>query len=296
MKRVAALLLALITIISFSSCSGKRENVKYSPKSSNEQNENENKNFKQNTNQNTIDPFDGLSVEFGGVSPFCSVAFDESKCSDVVQNNVQFSLEPDKITIDNKYKKGDTVTVYASLRNVYSEEVTYSIYPTSKTYKVEDVPEYLTSLDDTDLSKLETELADKLTAYTAWSQGHIALDVYEYISHSDLQRTAVYFSSLKTNQYSNLGTYDYPHFNCLDFVYSVKILDRYNNQNVRSFTLQAKNLVKYPDGTIGWGEKDPLSLDFQDGIANNQNDLVNEQVFSNSAGYNISKVENIFQK
>lgn len=304
MKRVIALLLVLITAFSLSACDKKRKSVKYSSDLSSENNLSAEDDVYNSEDlvesKNSINPFENLSVEFGGVSPFCSIVFDESKCSEYVQNNVQFSLEPDKITLDKNYKKGDTVTVYASLRNSYSETETYSLYPNSKTYKVEDVPEYLTALtEDIDLTKFKSELKDSLDAYTAWKKGDGCFDYYFFIELKKITRNDVYFISLKNNSndiYDSENGEKY--FNKIDVFYTVNVRDSYwgnEEDRVHSFALTAKNIVKYPDGTIGWGERDPASLDFQNNWNENQIDLINGNIISKKADYNVAKVTDLFK-
>ncbi len=300
MKKLLSLfLISALIVTCFAACSSKRDRVIISSDSSfGSENIDKDKSGTTEAPINAIDPFKNLAVDFDGVSPYCTVSFNNSKCSEAVQTNVVYSLESDKIVTDKTYKIGDTVTVYASLRNSYNSEEQYAIYPTSKEYKVENVPEYLTDLTaETDLTKFKTELVDNIAAFTAWSPDNRPFDTWGagYQSHDSLTQNDVYFSALKINAYPKFNERNVDSFNRIDIIYSVKINHNNDNSETYYFTLQFKNVVKYPDGSIGWGENDPASLDFQYAWKKNQNDLINENLISKKADFNVTKVTELFK-
>lgn len=64
----------------------------------------------------------------------------------------------------------------------------------------------------------------------------------------------------------------------------------------RYFTIYTTNIVQYPDGTIGWGNEDPDSLEFKHTInTKNLENLVNENVTSKKAEYNVTTISELFK-
>ena len=65
-----------------------------------------------------IDPFEGLEVQFDGIAPYCTVSFNNSKCSVEVQNYVEYSIDEKEVKTSGYFKNGEEVTVYAFLVHV----------------------------------------------------------------------------------------------------------------------------------------------------------------------------------
>ena len=64
----------------------------------------------------------------------------------------------------------------------------------------------------------------------------------------------------------------------------------------RYFTIIAKNIVQYPDGTIGWGKDDPADLSFEHNIdCTNIDSLINANITSNKDDYNVTEISNDFK-
>lgn len=318
-KRILSLALLMCMVLGLTACStGNKEYqfVTYNPNASeatdvsgkdksdkNKDEENNKDNDSEEFGVVKIDPFDGLSVSFDGISPYCTISFNNSKCSDMAQTYVQYSVSPDKITTDGKFKINETVTVYASLKNGGSNTQTgerYSLTEESKQYTVKDVPQYITELTaDMDLTQLKSEIDDYLTSITAWNAGfYNPMGVGEaYISHSDLKKANSYFSFLKLNAYDKFSNKDVDCFNKVDVTYSVKITSRSWGNPItepRYFAIQAKNIVLYPDGKIGWGKNDPSALDFENNYSgSSMSDLENSQLISKKVDYNVSDVSTI---
>ena len=249
---------------------------------------------------NILDPFDGLSVAFEGVSPFCTVLFNNSKCSEAVQEKVQYSLSPDTITTDGQFALGDSVTVYASLRSSGYEEETYALSQTEKSFTMENVPEYLTEIpEELDLSAFLREEQDYLTSVTAWTQddyvpfgvnGSRFLIGENFKSYSDLKLESAYFSAIKKNSYSKYPN-DLEYFNRIDLNYSIQITGSTGAQEIRHIAVFAKNIVRNPDGSLGWGIEDPAALDFEyNWNATGQKDLIAENITSAKADYNVAEI------
>ena len=100
-----------------------------------------------------VSPFDGLVVEFDGVSPYCTISFNNSQCTEEIQQSVQYSLEADYVTTERYFKAGESVTVYAILNNFYGE-TDIELSDTQRQYTVGGVAEYITELSsDMDLAR-----------------------------------------------------------------------------------------------------------------------------------------------
>ena len=53
----------------------------------------------------------------------------------------------------------------------------------------------------------------------------------------------------------------------------------------------AKNIVRYPDGSLGWGIDDPAALDFEyDWNATGQKDLIAKHITAARADYNVTEI------
>lgn len=296
--RLPALLLTLVLLlIGLSACADKeRENIILASGE-------EGPSAASSTNvatANRIDPFEGLSVAFEGVSPFCTVLFNNSKCSEIVQEKVRYSLSPDTITTDGQFALGDNVTVYASLQSSGYEEETYALAQAEKSYQVKDVPEYLTEIpEELDLSAFLREEQDYLTSITAWTQDdHVPFRVSggrfligeTFKSYSDLKLESAYFSAMKKNSYSKYHN-GLDQFNRVDLNYSIQITGSTGAQEIRHIAVFAKNIVRNPDGSIGWGIEDPAALDFEyDWNATGQKDLIAENITSGKADYNVTEI------
>lgn len=251
-----------------------------------------------------LDAFAGLVVEFDGISPYCTISFNNAQCSEDVQQYVQYSLDPQEITTEGYFAEGDSVTVYAILTNT-DESSSYTLQQASQAYTVEDVPVYLESLpEDIDLSEFQAQAADYLASITAFGSetdlvewgfpGWWASD-RAYKAHEAQVRGETYFSVLKTNM-RNKYPEETDYVNRIDITYSIRIMNQTEDtmQN-RYFTITAKNLIRYPDGTLGWGQTDPAAKDFEWFVdATSMESLVNTNVVSNKADYNVTTVTERF--
>ncbi len=249
--------------------------------------------------ENTLDPFAGLKVEFDGISPFCTVSFNNAKCSENVQQYVEYSIEEDKVTTKGKqFKLNEEVTIYASLKK--GTDKAFTLAKTQQNYKVENVPEYITEItEDMDLSKLKSEMKDYFDSITAFTNGCNALGVGEgYMSHTPIQYHESYFSALKLHSYDKFKTNkEFDHFNKINIMYStiLTVDTTYGAVDKNCyFTVCAKNIVRYPDGTIGWGKSGPDTLAFEyNKKTSNMESLVNANITSIKADFNVTKINGI---
>ena len=246
-----------------------------------------------------LNPFENLSFEVSGISPYCKVAINNSKCDDNVQKFVTYTF--DKET----YANGETANITAVLSTGTGADK-YALATSALEYKVIGQPEYLTSVEGIDLTSLKAEVMDAVNAEKASisdSDSLFTMNAYDaggtHIKSCDnIISGDVYFSSLKTNKNSKfvLGTVPY---NRLSFTFAVEYtwIGYYVFDQVESGTgtmylnVTAQNIVKYPDGTIKWGTSSTEGYDFvychsQKGME----DCISTTIMSGSADYNISKV------
>ena len=278
-KRIFALALAVAMLLGLAACGEKEYDNLILSLDESSQNEQGGSNAESLENAAPaaaqIDPFEGLTVTFEGISPFCTVIINNANCSDLAQEMVEYSVSPDTVTTEGQFALGESVTIYASLRSSsgYTSETqpTYALTQTEKAWKVENVPEYLTSIpEELDLSDFLQEEQDYLTSITAWTQNDGPFEVgenglFKFKSFSDLNLESAYFSSMKKSAYSKYQN-DLEYFNCIVLNYSIRITAARKNKEsteVRHIAVLAKNIVRYPDGSLGWGIDDPAALDFE---------------------------------
>lgn len=227
-----------------------------------------------------IDPFENLEITYTGASPYINVAIDSSKCDSLVNNYISFSVE------DVGYlRNGDTFTVTASYNEYDAEVYGFVVINESKTYTVENQPEYVTSLDGLDLTDLQAELDDKLTVTTTANEGDyrfagIAVGSYQSIAEKTYRTS--YLISLKANFEEKFD--EYRSYNRYIQIYEYTINTRDEQKKVY-VAVYVDNIQKNADGTISWD----FELD-SDGYEN-YDSLVNDYVTSNKEYYNVSEVK-----
>lgn len=299
-KAILSILL-VVALISVCGCTPKNEYIKDLRNDEYNNNENES-NTVSSAKGIPLDPFEGLIVEFDGISPFCTISFNNVGCSEDVQLNVEYSVDPNEIvTTEKHFKINEKVTVYATLKNQNADEAEFYLTSTEKECIVENVPEYITEItDDMDLSELKSEIKDYFDSITAFTTGGEALGIYYYYSHTPPILGEIYFSTLKINSYNKFNN-DYDCFNKINVFYSTTITRKHpyghdDGDYNRYFTICAKNIIRYPDGTIAWGKDDPNSLSFENNVnGENMESLINSNITSIKADYNVTEVTNILQ-
>ena len=248
----------------------------------------------------SLEPFEGIEILVSGISPYCIVTVNNQNCSSDVQNNVEYNL--DKST----YANGDTVTITALLNNSGDYVLSSTIY----TYSVKGQPEYVTSLKDVDLTELKAELADYISAGKAavvatskynrlFSLSYDeakdkGIDAFTSCDSTKLKNT--YFSSLKSTKLSNFSLGKTP-FNQISFIYEMDYswIDLWTEETGTGtawFNISACNLVKYPDGSIKWGNDSIGAFDFNcEDSTQGVDSCVTATVTVDSVNYNISKID-----
>lgn len=244
-----------------------------------------------------IDAFKNLSYEVSGISPYCKITINNSACSDEVQKYVSYSFDKEY------YKNGESAIITAELYgNIDGEN--YILESSETTYTVSDQPEYITNLDDVDLSLLKQELTDVITAEKSKATGgdylftfpHWAAGGTNFKSCDKIVADDIYFLSLKSIKISEYDMYNTP-FNQIAFTYSVDYTwentnSHENGSDTLWINLNAGNLVKYPDGSIKWGYESLESYDFKCSYSEiGLEDCITTTIMNLSDNYNISKVE-----
>ena len=109
-----------------------------------------------------IDPFEGLVLEYEGISPNAVIRYDLSGCDDFVKNNVSFSSS------NSYYANGDNANITISYSTSKAEENGVVFVQEEKAYTVSGLPEYpdndenvdYTVIDEQFLAMIESEMAD----------------------------------------------------------------------------------------------------------------------------------------
>lgn len=243
-----------------------------------------------NDNIVEIDPFKNLKVTFLGASPFLRVNIDSSQCDELQQYYVRYDYE------DKNYKNGDKVKIEAMLQKSYSYmengTVEYELKTTGKEYEVKSTAEWITSLDDIDMTEINKEVEDKLASSTTetvgdWSFGGAYLsDKITSIGQGRIR--AKYFITLKPNQYEEFNSLsNYSTFNCYICIYDYDIGLRFYDKNTSTVTccVALSNIKKESDGTL----KYDTELGFTAEV-DNYDKVINDQVISKRDNYNVTEV------
>lgn len=192
-----------------------------------------------------LDPFEKLELVYTGKAPFATASINW----DLLPREVQsLDLELD---VSRNLKNGDVITV--TVENAESDRFKEGflrnygavLSQTTKTYTVENIPSYITELDQISkesMEKMQAQAQDVIKAYEAkrWS---------EFCEITGMNLEGSYFLSRKEGKYRENG------FNQIMLVYkidsTVKIPEEEVDETVTFYTgVYYNNLVLYPDGTI----------------------------------------------
>jgi hypothetical protein len=133
-----------------------------------------------------IDPFEGLTLEFTGTSPFLSVYLNTDGLTDIVRSNINLR----KVNTDPfaTYKNGDTVTIEAKIleKSKSFKNGEYTLSETQKDFTIEGQPEFfsLETIKDYDMTKIDDilDLNAKERAESFYPAGK-ELYTYIFLSH-----------------------------------------------------------------------------------------------------------------
>lgn len=236
-----------------------------------------------------IDPFEKLEITYTGSSPYIKASTDSTKCDSTVNKYFEFKTE------DKYLRNGDEFTVTAVYNKDSLEEDGFTVKSETKNYVVEAQPEYITSVDGLDLSALQSELNDKLTATTAtnkrdgWFAG-VSLDYY-FSSVKSKTLKATYLLSLK-NQYEDKYGNDYnvKYYNRYIQIYEYIVNQQKYDGTAKDakkvyIVVYANNLANDGKGVLSWD----LELDSKG--YEEYNSAVNDYVTSKKEYYNVSEIK-----
>ena len=227
-----------------------------------------------------IDPFEKLEITYTGASPYINAVVDSTKCDSVVNQYIQFNVE------DKYLRNGDTFTVTAVYNEYDANEYGFIVKTDTHTYTVENQPEYVTSLEELDLTALQSELNDKLTVITSANKGDFYFsDVYvgnfQSISSSALKSS--YLVSLKTSFEDKFDRRNY-NYNRYIKIYEYIINTKNDGDKKVYVAVYVNNIQKNADGSISW--------DIELGAKGDENydTLVNTFATSEKEFYNVSEI------
>lgn len=306
-KKSIIYIIALLCILSavFIGCAKNEENANKSEKTSqpthkvdqggNDGSDNQNigKPTPTPNNDVIIDAFTGLTFEVTGISPYCKILVNNSKCSDDAQRYVTYTLDKEM------YENGDIAIITACLSDVEKTNKNYVLKEAEMDFKVENQAQYITSLENVDITFLKSELNDYIASRKSSALGTNKLfDIYnpnkyfpsDIISIGETKEEATYLAAVKKmRQNSGLNFY-----NAINFVISIPATeDDYNNTTFNVYVvIRAYNVIQYPDGTIKWGLENPDEFGFNYYSTGESLDYaISSFVFSLSENYNLTKVQ-----
>lgn len=237
-----------------------------------------------------IDPFEGLEVQFDGISPYVNVSFNNSKCPSEVQNYVNFTYD-EEANIAN----GDMVTVKAEYNVADFENENIEFTADEKSYQVSGMPEYVQDISKIDTSILDEEIQEYMNAHYLDASGGFGMvnyimgaDVYdgsgfgkECVS-SNVENT--YLCMLKSNKLDpdEDNNFYYKVYNNTYLLTGGDIGD--HNINVYA-CIYIKNIISYPDGTLKYDPDLGHNADKSKEVA------YYEGISSKNDSYNISEIK-----
>ncbi|MBQ8568822.1 MAG: hypothetical protein IJ446_06365 [Oscillospiraceae bacterium] len=109
----------------------------------------------------SIDPFEGLVLEYEGISPNAKIKYDLSGCHEFVRNNVSFSSS------NKYYANGDNANISISYSESKAEENGIVFTQEEKTYAISGVSEYPDSDENVDFTSIDEEFKAMLESQMA---------------------------------------------------------------------------------------------------------------------------------
>ena len=243
-----------------------------------------------------LDLFEGLRVSFIGISPFIQATVDARGCSSFVQNNVEFDLP------DSYLKNGDVCTVTAVYDAALMEKNLYKVAEDQKDFTVENCGEYLTSLEDRDLSTINQELIDKRDSVDAqesrtdpdWSYNNRVVDISvadivdkDHAYLTDKSQPILTKQFLLTRKQNKIEEGRTMNRYCQIFEYTITARD-YNNETTNQgkvyLVVWADNLYSEDGKMINWNPELGWSAN------TNLQQLIADTVTTYRDNYNVTEI------
>lgn len=281
MKKVIIYLLVLLNILMFSACESndkdKNPFLEYAEKEENSQETEE-------SQYETIDPFEGLEVQFDGASPYLTIGFNNSKCRQEVQDYVIFTCEQEF------FANGDVVTVKAEYNINNLNELGLTIEIDEKTYEVSGFPEYVNDISKIDTSVLDKEIQEYMDAhYLDMSGGFgMVMDImgagisgaygFDKFINSEVEET--YLCVRKPNKLDKDEDYNF-YYKVYKNTYS---LEGDHTEEIY-VCIYVKNIVSYTDGTLKYESELRHNAD------ESKEDAFYEGISVKKEDYNVSEIK-----
>lgn len=286
MKKVISFLIASLTLLSFVSCGEKDK--KYIT-SSDDVTANDSQTVESSSSlYETIDPFDGLEVQFDGASPYLTIGFNNSKCRQEVQDYVTFTCEQETAA------NGDTVTVKAEYNINSLQPLGLTIEQDEKTYEVSGCAEYVNDISTINTSQLDKEIQEYMDAHyldvsKSWGSsigGIMGADVEdgsEFDKFVDSKIEESYLCVRKSNKLDKEDDYNF-YYKVYNNTYALKGGD-IGDHNINVYAcIYVKNIISYPDGTIKY---DP---ELGHNASKSKEDAFYEGISSKKEDFNVTKI------
>lgn len=185
------------------------------------------------TEGKAMDPFEGLVLEYKGVSPKVKVSFDTKGCDEFVRNNVTFSAT------ESGYANGEVCKVKISYSESKAEDNGIIFTEEEKSFNISGAPEYAAGIDAVDFKTIEEDgkayiesrFADNgfyvgNTAQGKWLLEDVnSYDTYE-ITDISFKPVKIYFASAKDSKSSKL--------NECDVIWEIKMTGKKTEKNRNS--------------------------------------------------------------
>ncbi len=287
MKKVIIYLLVLLNILMFSACESndkdKNPFLEYAEKEENSQETEE-------SQYETIDPFEGLEVQFDGASPYLTIGFNNSKCRQEVQDYVTFTCEQEF------FANGDVVTVKAEYNINNLNDLGLTIETDEKNYEVSGFPEYVNDISKIDTSVLDKEIQEYMDAHYLDVSSSYAFDIvnimgaeidgpeeFEKFKSSTIENK--YLCVLKPNKIDEHEDYNY-YYAFYHNVYNVGMYGATDCYDVDIYScIYVKNIISYPDGTLKY---DP---ELGHNANKSKEDAFYEGISVKKEDYNVSEIK-----
>lgn len=230
-----------------------------------------------------IDPFEKLKLTYTGAAPYISVSTDSTLCDETVNKYINF-----KVDKENNLRNGDTFTVTATYNEYELQQNGFELISDSKTYTVQNQPEFIKTVEGLDLTAMQSEIDDKLAVVTAANEGDskfvgvwLTTGNDSFVSIASKKLKSTYLISLKS---SFEDKYDRLPYNCYMQIYEYCVNRAETEPKIVYVMVYVNNVRKLSDGTLSW-DNELGSYGYE-----NYDSMINDHVTSQREFYNVTEV------
>ncbi len=230
-----------------------------------------------------INPFEKLKLTYTGAAPYISVSTDSTLCDETVNQYINF-----KIDKENNLRNGDTFTVTATYNEYELQQNGFELISDSKTYTVQNQPEFIKTVEELDLTAMQSEIDDKLAVVTAANDKDSGFaDVYigycNYKSVASKKLKSTYLISLKNAFEDKYSREPYNRYMQI-YEYTINTYDENNPTRKIYVMIYVNNVRSLPDGTLSW-DNELVNHGYD-----NYDSMINDHVISRREFYNVTEV------